>query len=219
MDLRKHIRAPFLASTSFAALLLGGAAPADAACYSGPFPTNFASTTPGICITNTSFNGTVTNSGAITTNGIVVTNSAIGSSTAFGSIVDRGTLTGGITIDSTSSIRGGTNAISVFGPSVFTGNISNAGTISGVNTAIQVIGVSTFAGSIINTGSISALHAAAIIAQNVSTFTGGITNAGTISILIGATGGLVVTGNSSFGGNISNSGWANGDFSIWRLHP
>jgi hypothetical protein len=56
-----------LATSSVAALLVGGGAPAFAACYSGPFAGGYTNSAAVSCITvnNTSFTGTLGNTGTI----------------------------------------------------------------------------------------------------------------------------------------------------------
>ena len=80
----------------------------------------------------------------ISTSGIKVTDSTI-----TGSILDSGTLTGGISIDSASKIASASIAIQVTGPT-FAGGISNAGKLAGTKTGIQLHGTTTFAGGLIN---------------------------------------------------------------------
>jgi uncharacterized protein with beta-barrel porin domain len=200
-------RASWLASSSLAALMIGGAWAASAACFTGPFPSTNTGALTGICITNQTFSGTVSNAGTITPNGIVVTNSAIGNATAGGQIVDSGTLVGGISIDSHSSIAVPLfhTGIVVTGPT-FSGTISNGGTISGGTGAngqgiagIQVGGVSTFQGAISNSGAITA--GSGIRVAGDTSFIGNVGNSGTIT---GVTG-INVVAAGTFVGNITNS--------------
>jgi hypothetical protein len=68
----RYFRAGLLASTSLAALLIGGGMPAWAACTSvGGSYTNSGSIS-GICVTNTSFTGNIDNSGTISPSGSTI---------------------------------------------------------------------------------------------------------------------------------------------------
>jgi autotransporter-associated beta strand protein len=197
-----------LASSSVAALLIGGGTPeAFAACstnFTGPgnFPgcTNNA-TIPGINInTQATITGNIDNTGTISTNGISVNTG----STISGSLIDTGTFSGGISIDHTSAIStAGNTAIRISGHT-FTGGISNAGTVSGSNFGIVLSGVTSFGGGIENAGTISGSAEYGIELSNVGTFLNGITNSS----------GGVITGNffainiggKTFSGGIANYG-------------
>jgi hypothetical protein len=128
-----------LASSSVAALLVGGGVPpAFATCPTSIPPPNSGCTNPagttitGIQVTG-SVNGSITNAGKISTNGIVLTNTG----TVNGAIVDSGDLTGGITLNGNASLDGG---LTVNGTQ-FSGNISNAGSLSGPSFAILMQGI------------------------------------------------------------------------------
>jgi len=197
-----------LASSSVAALLIGGGAPsAFAAC--GPTLTGSVSgctnsgTTPGIVITNATVSGNISNTGSITATGISVTNH----STINGAILSSGTIetsspsASGISIDATSQVvtsefSSTLTAVRVNG-STFIGGITNSGTISGQLGGVLVGGNSS-ASSIV-----------------IATFGGGISNSGLIALTGPSGNGIVVGGNvhsganitvSNFSGNISNSG-------------
>jgi len=192
-----------LASSSTAALLIGGCGPTFAACYSGPFPNADVGNQTGVCITNTSFSGGVGSTGTISPNGIVIIGSSIG-----GTISASGTLAGGISIDNVSTITGG-NGILINGP-LLQGGIQNAGQVAGAATGIFVFGVSTFSGSIVNSagGTISSTNAHGIFLEQVTTFAGGISNAGLISSVQNGIrlSTINIFGSNSAGGGIVNSG-------------
>src|SRR5450756_915857 len=117
----------WLASTSLAAVLIGGGAPpAFAACVSvnANFDNPSASTAAGVCVTNTSFTGNITNEGTISPLGIVFTNGTI-----TGFIASTGAIVGGISLDSQSKITATNTAIAISG-TTFAGGITNSGSIS-----------------------------------------------------------------------------------------
>jgi uncharacterized protein YhjY with autotransporter beta-barrel domain len=220
-----------LASSSVAALLVGGGTPAAfAACVngagSGSGYDHATGTVACIQVKNTSFTGNITNEGTIRPSGIGFING-----TMSGSILSTGVINGGISIDGTSKIVSTGIAIKTTG-STFTSGIANAGTISAHYSDILVESASTFTGSISNSGTISAGRgifvldvaqfgsdfavsgiansgtiaaglATGIVVGRVSTFLGNINNSGTISA---AFSGINVFGVSTFVGNISNSG-------------
>ncbi len=201
-----------LASSSVAALLAGGSAPAWAACSNyanttAPGCTN-AVTITGIAINNSTVTSGISNTGTINPNGIALTNG----STVNGQISSTGTLGGGISIDSTSKIANSGIDLGIGGS--FTGGIHNAGTISstGPSGAILIFGGPTFGGGITNSGTISAsaVIGFGVLVQSVPTFTGDISNSGTIA----AASGIVLQGVSTFTGNISNSGTLTNGISI-----
>src|SRR5579864_5904568 len=123
----QRVRLPaLLASTSVVALLMGGTAPAAAQCASyinttAAGCTNSDTISPSLIISNSTVNGSVVNSGTITPGGIVITNSTINDSGFVGGIVNgdpfsggTGIITGGISIDQTSSVNG---LVGIFGQS------------------------------------------------------------------------------------------------------
>jgi outer membrane autotransporter protein len=181
-----------------------------------------------IQITNaaTSFGGGITNSGALTSGNTAV---LISAQTFNGSVINSstGTLTAG-GADAQASIL-------VTGVSLFTGNISNAGTITtaGFAQGIIIDGNGTFAGGFTNAGSIAGPEEAINI-LNTASFGGGIVNAlgatmisasdaaieigtdGAVSLFSGGITnagtitahlfGIEISGVSTFSGGISNSG-------------
>lgn len=181
-----------------------GATPAG--CYKGPFPVSNSGVLSGICVINTTVNGSVGNAaaGRITTSGISVTNSTIN-----GQIFNAGTLVGGISIDATSKVAANNTAVSITGPT-FIGGITNAGLISSTSgigilvgfTAAGASNVTQFSGGITNSGTISAALGG-IILSSVVTFQNGITNTGTI---VSGSSGIGVNDVSTFAGGIVNEG-------------
>ena len=130
-------RGLLLATSSVAALLIGGGMPrayAQCANYTNttaPGCTNSSNIT-GIAINNSTVTSTIENTGTISPNGVVLSNASTITGTIYN---DSGTLAGGITLsDSASKIVGGShNAIISF--AVLSGGISNAaGAISGATT-------------------------------------------------------------------------------------
>ncbi|MDR3464787.1 MAG: autotransporter domain-containing protein [Xanthobacteraceae bacterium] len=205
---RRVRRGWWLASSSLAAVLVGaGAPPAFAACVSvnANFDNPSATTVAGVCVTNTSFAGSITNEGTISPLGIVFTNGTIS-----GFIASTGTLNGGISLDTHSKILAATGAaISISGN--FSGNISNGGSITSTTaTGIAVRGPGTFAGAISNAGTITGagdgIRAySSVVAFGTKSPGGGIVNSGTISSSGGFginTFGVV----STFYGGITNTG-------------
>jgi uncharacterized protein with beta-barrel porin domain len=192
-----HRKLGLLASSSIAALLIAGGAPAWAACTSvGSGGYNNTTSVSGLCVTNTSFSGNIDNTGTISPSGIKFTNGSI-----TGKISSSGTIVGGISLDVNSKIISAATAILINGPT-FTGGISNAGTVSGGGFGIYLYTVKNFSGGISNSGHIAA-NTAAIDVFGGSSFGGGISNSGTISA--GITG-IIANGMSTFTGGISNSG-------------
>jgi len=193
-------RVGLLLSSSVAALLIGGGAPAAfAACannINAAFDNPSGNTTACVAVTNTSFTGDITNEGTITPGGITFNNGTI-----TGSIASSGIISGGISLDSASAITSAGTAILITGPT-FSGGISNAGTISGATGGIIVSGVTTFSGGISNSGTITAGFTG-IAVNNVSNFSGGITNTGAITANFA---GIGVTDSATFAGPISNHG-------------
>jgi outer membrane autotransporter protein len=211
-----------LATSSVAALIVGAAPrPAQAACYTGPFP--FTNTAAQSCInvTNTSFSGNLVNSGTGVVSpggpdGITVDNSTI-----TGQVSNAGTIsvggngilvqnnslvTNGIVNSGSITAGSGARGIVVTGVSAFAGGILNSGTISAGFDGIFVGNLASFAGGITNSGSITAGSSGiGIFVVNVSAFSGGIANSGTITA--GSSGnGIAVVGVSTFSGGIANSG-------------
>ncbi|MGC2122020.1 MAG: autotransporter domain-containing protein [Xanthobacteraceae bacterium] len=181
-------------------------------------------TSTGITITNSTIDGTVTNSGTIKANaqGILVEDNAA----VLGGISNSGTVSASLF----GLIIGGSVASTTV--STFGGGITNSGTISSANRAAIAIGggllsgsqsivVSNFSGGISNSGAVLSTPLAVMVGGEaeknatvtVSTFSGGITNGDTGTIQGGD--GILVGGEaftnaqvavSSFGGGISNAG-------------
>ena len=213
-----------LASSSVAALLVGGGAPAAYAGCSAS-PNNHGNTTC-IDIVNSSIAGNVTNTGtgvitatgnaAPTRTGITINNSTIG-----GAVVNAGQIASGVS----------GNGILVTNDAIVVGGISNNGTIAAAFNGIFVGGtalagtsttVATFAGGISNFGTISNVGANGIVvggkatgsnaSVSVSNFSGGISNIGKITaghgIVVGglASGTNVTVSVGNFTGGVTNSG-------------
>ena len=135
-----------LASSSVAALLIGGGAPAALAdgCYAAPFPYTNNGTVHCIVVNNTSFSGNLVNSGTGTISPGEPTGISVNNSTITGQIFNAGT------------ISAGGPGILIKSNSALTSGISNSGTISaGGDGGIYINGVSTFAGGINNSGTFS----------------------------------------------------------------
>ncbi len=206
-----------LTSSSIAALLVGGGAPAALAlemCSTtqngGTVGSVSNGSAAGICIlveNGADVTGNVTNqAGGILTpagsgTGILITGSTIGGAISnAGAIYANATLENGIVVNNNAAVSGG---------------IDNSGTISASAAGIFVENVSTFLGGISNSGLIAARTGIAVGA-GVSSFFGGITNSGTIVDAIGG-GGIRVGGTpenliATFAGGISNSGTITGSF-------
>ncbi|HZR90136.1 MAG TPA: autotransporter domain-containing protein [Bradyrhizobium sp.] len=216
-----------LASSSLAALLIGGgASPAFAACVTQNGGTSLAlSNSSAInCIevfNAAAISGDVTNTGggvitatggaAPTRTGITINNASIG-----GAIVNAGSITAsnsGIAavnatisggISNSGTITAHTHGVYV-NATTFGGGIGNAGMISVGFTAITVKNVSGFSGGITNSSSGTlSVGWTGINVNNVSTFSGNISNAGAISA--GTAYGIIANGISTFAGGISNTG-------------
>jgi uncharacterized protein with beta-barrel porin domain len=196
-----------LASSSVAALLIGGGAPAAfAACANGAgagsgFDNPAAHTTACVTVANTSFTGNITNEGTISPGGIAFTNG-----TMTGSIQSTGNIAGGISLDSHSTIANNITAISITG-AIFAGGIQNNGQISSSIGAGINIASTTFVGDVVNTRSgVIQGFGPAIFIDNVVSYIGNVSNAGTLS---GQTGILVCGCVSTFTGGIANTGTIN----------
>src|SRR6202012_4672273 len=100
----------------------------SAACVpvTGSFTNPLNTTIDGICITDRTFTGAVTNAGTITPSGVVIVNSKITTTANAAVFFDSGpTLIGGLSIDGTSQLSSGGNTVSITG-AVFEGGITNA---------------------------------------------------------------------------------------------
>jgi outer membrane autotransporter protein len=197
MYFRRPRIALLLATSSAAALIVGGCASARAACVavsSGPGFTNPAGPAVScISVNGATVTGSVTNAGTITP----------GSPTGI-SITGNSTITGAVVSSGAVSIAG-SNGIAVKGALVL-GGITNSGTISGLGSGtagILVRDVATFAGGVSNNGTIR-VGGSGIVVANVIAFSGGIANSGTISAGAGFGAGIAVSG-SSFSGGIFNN--------------
>ena len=222
-----------LASTSVAALLIGGGAPAAFAnCQLGPAGNQASVSNSGtincINIEGITVTGDVTNTGtgiinatgpfSLSRNGIIIQYASVG-----GAVVNAGQITA----------SGYGNGIFVTSNATVSGGINNSGTITAAlgngiligSTSTLSVTISSFGGGITNSGTITASTGTGIVvgdrsANNVtitiSTFAGGITNSGTIAasidgIWVGGGGFDFVTSNgfvkiSTFAGGITNSG-------------
>ena len=214
-----------LASSSLAALVIGGGAPQA---FAAPCAIDVTSGTVAsvgtsgntncIAVQNATVTGNVTNASpfivaptsASGSNGIIVDGASVG-----GAVVNTGTInapgngvlftnkanaSGGISNSGTISAGQGIFLVSTV--TSFSGGITNSGTISGNGTGININAVSTFAGGINNSGTIAA-NGSGIFANDSSTFSGGITNSGTISA---GSSGIDVYRVITFAGGITNSG-------------
>jgi uncharacterized protein YhjY with autotransporter beta-barrel domain len=208
---RSRLR-PLLASSSLAALLVGGGTPAYAIplCSINDSGVTIGAVTNSaaincISIVNSTVNGDVTNTNAGTLTPLfkIPTGIAINASTINGAVVNNGA----ITATTTSGI-----GITVFNNATVTAGITNTGTISANLTGSSIVGVSTFSGGISNSGTISAgnngIFLAAVLTHSgvdlgISSFSGGITNSGTISA---GTNGIDLFAVSAFSGGIVNKG-------------
>ncbi len=218
-----------LATSSFAALLLGsGTPPAFAACAINDVGSTFGPVSNAgaincINVQNSTVTGSVTNTSsgtltpvgltAPTATGITIDNSSIG-----GSVSNAGTITAplgtGIVVKNNASVAGGvvnTNAITaglfgvnVVGDTTLGGGISNSGSVSVVGTGMIAAFVGTFSGGMSNSGTVTA-GLVGIAASGDLSFSGGIANAATGKIT-GANAGISVTQVSTFLGGISNAG-------------
>ncbi len=240
MGVRRAKLPALLASTSVAALLLGGGGPAFAACSdyintTAPGCTN-SGTISGLIVSNSTVTSSINNTGTISPNGIVVENGSV----LDAAIQSSGSIAGGISIDKTSSMNAFGQGISVFGPS-FSGDLNNAGTMTvdsgGANSGLLAESTS-FTGNIINTGSmtigVSSPGSSGVGIQvdnsnDLATFAGGISNGGSITVHalndFGSCSsyGIAVLGNQnsiapgtpigSFTGGISNGGTINASMS------
>ena len=206
-----------LASSSVAALLVGGGVPAFAQCAVndvnnslGTGPISNSTAINCINVQNSTVNGSVTNAGAG-----VITPSGGTPPTKTGITIDNSTIGG--TISNAGTITMGATGIKVDNDATVSAGISNSGTISARIEGIFVGGhsaatsVSTFAGGISNGGLITVSNNNGIRVDGVSNFAGDITNSGSVSasggfgIFVGTTDAANV-GISTFAGNISNSG-------------
>ncbi len=206
---RGRLGLTFLASSSLAALMIGGGMPAAYAACPNPANNHTGNLTTitnsgavtCISVSNAFVGGFIANSGTISPLGISVANT-----TMLGGITDGGpsaTIAGGIAVDSRTTITG---VIAIGTVPTFGGGISTAGVIATTTDAISVKNASTFSGGIINSGSITAGTRGILVTGPVvaATFLGGITNSGTISVANGIA--IEVTNQSVFSGGITNSG-------------
>ena len=193
-------RSGLLASSSLAALLIGGWAPAAfaAGCAVNDVGVSVGAVSNSsaidcINIQGSTVNGDVTNTGV----GVIT---PIGSPSQTGILINNSTINGAIvnngTINASSS---GGAAILVDNHAFVSGGMSNSGTISG---SVGIVQVSSFSGGISNSGTISVAQEVAVFANFVTSFSGGISNSGTIS----GAGGVEINQDHTFSGGIDNSG-------------
>ena len=201
-----------LASSSMAALLVGGGVPAAVA---GTCTINITSGTQAsvsnsaaincIYVNNATVTGNVTNTG-----GGVINATGSGIPTRTGITIDSSTIGG--TVSNSGTINANASGILIWNNATVSGGVTNSGTISAAATTvaqgIRVVDVATFGGGISNSGAISVVAAggydgiAVGVLGFVSTFSGGISNSGTISA---PDVGIQVYNVASFAGGIVNS--------------
>jgi uncharacterized protein with beta-barrel porin domain len=202
-DDRSRLRL-LLASSSVAALLIGGGAPAYAVVPCSPFLFNGVSNTgvnnsgaiACIDIQNSTIAGGVINAGT----GVITANGG-GTPSKTGITINNSTVTG--TVANSGTITAAGNGIFITSNATVSGGVSNGGTIAaGVNGVFvggtanpgASIAVSTFAGGIGNSGAISAASGNGIFIGgnagangggnglvSIAAFSGGISNTSTIS--------------------------------------
>jgi autotransporter-associated beta strand protein len=223
-----HVSLPLLlASTSLAALMVGGGAPpAWAACKvtqnGGTAATVSNSAATGNCIlieNGASVSGNVTNTstGILTAHGILSsrTGITINNSTVGGTVNNSGTINAiasGIRVENGGAVTEGvTNSgtITMANSSVFS---SSAGILIGADR--PTYNITVFTGSISNSGTITAVTYNGIRVDGVEDFVGNIVNSGTISahgygIVLGTASPIHVS-IATFAGSISNSGTVSG---------
>ena len=159
----------------------------------------------GGTVTISTFSGGIGNSGHITAAnaGILVGNSSgqVAISTFTGGIANSGTINAATGIAVQNvTIAGGITDSGVISASAIGIAIGARGAVTSTHTAIKVSGP-TFAGGITNAGTLSAA-AAGILVSGATTFGGGIFNSG----LIDPKTGIRVVSVSTFAGGISNGG-------------
>lgn len=179
--------------------------------YTGPFGSGYTNmgTVDGIVVANTEIDGTLGNTGTISPNGIKIINSAIVTPdyNLLAIWDEDGSISGGISIDSTSSLKG---RVWVEGD-VFNGDVYNAGSITG--TYGILIYPTAFTGNVINAGSITGFGSGGIgIELTHAHVTGSIINSGTISS--GNNFGVYIL-QSGLSGTISNTGTITGSTGIF----
>jgi hypothetical protein len=214
-------RLGLLATSSVAALLIGGGLPTAQAAV--PCTPNFFQNTSVASVTNSSPNsciyvvtstvtGNVTNTSTLTpagtaypsTNGITIDNSTVG-----GAIINQGTITNTLNGVSVTVIFVTNNAL-VGGGVTNSGTITLSNEIADRSNGIRVSGVSVFSGGVSNTDLIHVvgdITAVGVNIDNVSTFNGGINNSGTISTTSSGDGsyGIYLENVGNFAGSIINS--------------
>jgi outer membrane autotransporter protein len=183
-----------LASSSVAAMLVGGGAPAAFAACVTPVG-NQASVTNSSPITCLDISG-ITVTGAVTnTSGGVITPSGTSVPTRTGITINNASVGGVVSNAGTISASGSGNAISVTNNTTLESGIIDSGTILSSNHGIFIGG-----GSTVTKGGTA-------IRITGHTFTGGISNAGTVT---GGNFGIVLSGVTTFSGGIANSGTISG---------
>ena len=202
-----------LASSSIAALLIGGSAPAAyAACgvfsFNGVSNSGVSNSGAITCIDieNSTISGNVSNVGP---GGVITANGAAAPSKT-GITINNSTVTG--TVSNSGTINANASGILIWNNATVSGGVANSGTISAAATTtaqgIHVFDVSLFAGGVANTGTISVAAGgydgiAVGVFGAVSTLIGDISNGGTISA---PDVGIHVDSVANFTGNITNSG-------------
>jgi hypothetical protein len=187
-------RLTLLASSSVAALLIGGGAAPAFACYTGSFiggHTN-AGATACIVVQNTSFTGNLSNTGTIAPGN--PTDILISGSTITGSVTNSGTISGGAGIVIENSTITAQTVLAPIG-------IDDRGLLVATNgLGISIDSHSTVVGSAIG-----------VNVELTGTFSGGLSNAG---VILGSDDGINFEFLTTVGGGITNSGTVSGLFGL-----
>ena len=141
-----------------------------------------------IVLSNTTFDGNITNAGSIRSlNGVGITENAA-------------TFTGNINNQLGGSIQALNTAINITS-TTFTGNITNAGLIGSTSIDALVINATTFTGNLTNTGTIDGGDDAIVLTG--TTFTGNVGNSGTVTASGDA---VLLEAGTTQTGNMANAG-------------
>jgi uncharacterized protein with beta-barrel porin domain len=214
-----------LASSSIAALMLGGGASRAFAACTVVTGNTAGFTNPGghtincLQVTAATVSGSIVNAGTIlpaslvtTRTTVLITNSTIGGGLTnigtisgltdiqVGNALNTVTLSGGI---SNGGLVTGVIGIITSGAGTLTGGITNSSTIASAVLGIQAASFTIFSGGVSNDGVITAHSGRGIQVTGIGTFTGGVINSGTVSTF---TTGVLVNGDQSVFGGITNIG-------------